>query len=61
MPYSLTLVVFGSFHGLQLGHVVWQLSGTGDQGLDIVFDGGLVQIVNLVKGFKNNSLVINSS
>lgn len=47
VAYSFALLVFGSLHGVQWGHAVGELAGTGDQGLDVVLDGGLVERVNL--------------
>lgn len=44
----LALLIFDSFHGLQLGHAVGELRGTGDEGLDIVLDSRLAETVNLL-------------
>lgn len=46
----LALLIFGSFHCFKLGHAVGKLTGTGDKRLDIVFDSGLGQGVNLLMG-----------
>lgn len=58
VAHRLAFLVFGTFHGLELGHAVGKLRGTGDEGLDIVLYSRLVQRVNLVN---ENRSVINSS
>ncbi len=60
VAHCLALLVFGSFHGLELRHAVGKLAGTGDEGLDIVLDSRLVERVNLVKE-KNKSVTGSSS
>ena len=39
---ALALLVLGPLHGLQRGQAVGHLAWAGDQGLDVVLDGGLV-------------------
>lgn len=53
----LALLIFDSLHGLELGHAVGQLRGTGDEGLDIVLDRRLVETVYLVNEKNNRPLI----